>query len=45
MSGGFLLDEVRVRGSVTYQEDGDGGKADVHDQVLVVAWLSANLPN
>jgi hypothetical protein len=41
--GGFPLDKLVMRGSVANHEDGHGGQADIHHQVLVVARLRPNL--
>ena len=43
MAGRLPFGEGGVRCSVADEEDGDGGQADVDDQVLIVARLSADL--
>ena len=43
MAGRLPFGEGGVRRSVADEEDGDGGQADVDDQVLIVARLGADL--
>ena len=43
MPARLLLDEGVMRAAVADHDDGDGGQADVHHQVLVVARLGADL--
>ena len=43
MSAGLLLDQGVVRPAVADHDDGHGGQADVHDQVLVVAGFGSDL--
>ena len=39
----LLLDEGVMRAAVADHDDGDGGQADVDNQILVVARFSSNL--
>ena len=43
MSAWFLLDERVMGTTVTNHDDGHSSQANVHHQVLVVAWFGADL--
>ena len=43
MAGGLPLGQLVVRCGVANEKDGDGSKANVSNQVLVITWLRPNL--
>lgn len=45
MSIGFLLYQGMMWPTISYHDDGNCSKTDVHNQILVVTWLGPNLKN